>query len=184
MPTAWPAVRLTLLTFSSVSPPTLHTVHDPDLADQIRTALSILTSGRRPEAPAEARQRHIVNVLCDFCGKSFPNSWAYERHRTCTKLKGSLKNRLLLASYAQSGAIGNPSWYHGNGHAFSKSFTRPQRFLRLDSKISEISTWPAYFYEISSWVSNFAFFKNLENMTNTPTGSRIPSGVRHILTYF
>ena len=27
-------------------------------------------------APAEARQRHIANVLCDFCGKSFPNSWA------------------------------------------------------------------------------------------------------------
>ena len=110
-------------------------------------------------APAEARQRHIENVLCDFCGKSSPNSQAYEQHRTCTKLKGSLKNRLLLASYAQSGAIGNPSWYHGNGHAFSKSFTRPQRFLRLDSKISEISTWPAYFHEISTWVPNFAFFE-------------------------
>ena len=101
-------------------------------------------------APAEARQKHIVNVLCDFCGKSFPNSWTYEHrtctkivHRTCTKLKESLKNRLLLARYAQSGAIGNPSWYNGNGHAFSKSFTRPQRFVRLDSKISEISTWPA-----------------------------------------
>jgi len=40
-------------------------------------------------APAEARQRSIVNILCDFCGKSFPNSWAYERHRTCTKLKGT-----------------------------------------------------------------------------------------------
>jgi hypothetical protein len=40
-------------------------------------------------APAEARQRRIVNILCDFCGKSFPNSWAYERHRTCTKLKGT-----------------------------------------------------------------------------------------------
>jgi hypothetical protein len=26
-------------------------------------------------APAEARQRHIINILCDFCGKSFPNSW-------------------------------------------------------------------------------------------------------------
>ena len=25
-------------------------------------------------APAEARQRHIENVLCDFCGKSSPNS--------------------------------------------------------------------------------------------------------------
>ena len=104
---------------------------------------------------AEARQRHIVNVLCDFCGKSFPNSWAYARHRTCTKLKGNLKNLLLLASDAQRGAIGNPSWYHGNGHAFSKSFTR---FVRLDSKISEISTWPAYFHEISTWVPNFAFF--------------------------
>ena len=92
-----------------------------------------------------------------FCGKSFPNRWAYERHRTCTKLKGSWKNRLLLASDAQSGAIGNPSWYHGNGHAFSKSFTRPQRFVCLDSKISEISTWPAYFHEISTWVPNFAF---------------------------
>ena len=81
-------------------------------------------------APAEARQRHIVNALCDFGGKSFPNSWAYERHRAaCTKLKGSLKNRLLLASYIQSRAIGNPSWYNGNSHAFSKSFTRPQRFL-------------------------------------------------------
>ena len=64
-------------------------------------------------APAEARKRHIVNVLCKFCGKSFPNSWAYERHRTFTKHKGSLKNRLLLASYAQSGAIGNQSWYNG-----------------------------------------------------------------------
>ena len=25
-------------------------------------------------APAEARQRHIINVLC-VCGKSFPNRW-------------------------------------------------------------------------------------------------------------
>ena len=78
---------------------------------------------------AEARQRHIVNVLCYFCGKSFPYNWAYERHRTCTKLKGSfkLKNRLLLVSHGQSGAIGNPSWYHGNGHAFSKSLTRDRK---------------------------------------------------------
>ena len=53
-------------------------------------------------APAEARQRRIVNILCDFCGKTFPNSWAYERHRTCTKLKGSLKNRLLLATESQA----------------------------------------------------------------------------------
>ena len=37
----------------------------------------------------EAGERHIVNVLCKFCGKSFPNNWAYERHWTCTKLKGT-----------------------------------------------------------------------------------------------
>jgi hypothetical protein len=72
-------------------------------------------------APAEARQRHIINVLCDFCLKSFP-------HRTCTKLKRSLKNWLSLASDAQSGAMGNPLWYSGNGYTFSKSFTWPQRF--------------------------------------------------------
>ena len=60
-----------------------------------------------------------------FAENHFLYSWAYERHRKCTKLKGSLKNRLLLASYAQSGAIGNPSWYNGNGPAFSKSFTSP-----------------------------------------------------------
>ena len=108
-------------------------------------------------APAEARQRRIVNILCDFCGKTFPNSWAYERHRTCTKLKGT-------GCYSQAThkvellATRDQSWYHGNGHAFSKSLTRPQRFVRLDSKISEISTWPAHFHEISTWVPNFAFF--------------------------
>ena len=40
-------------------------------------------------APAAARQKRIVNVLCDVCGKSFSNTWSYERHRTCTKLKGT-----------------------------------------------------------------------------------------------
>jgi hypothetical protein len=40
-------------------------------------------------APVEASQRHVVYVLGDFCGKSFPNSWAHERHLACTKLKGA-----------------------------------------------------------------------------------------------
>ena len=42
-------------------------------------------------APAEARQRHIVNVLCfaTFAENHFLYSWAYERHRKCTKLKGT-----------------------------------------------------------------------------------------------
>ena len=128
-------------------------------------------------APAEARQRRIVNILWEFCGKSFPNSWAYERHRTCTKLKGSLKNRLLLASYAQSGAIGNPSWYNGNGHAFSKSFTRPQRFLRLDSKISEISTWPAYFTKSVLGSLILHFFWKFGKYDEHPDGIRDPVGV-------
>ena len=93
---------------------------------------------------------------------------------------GRVQNSEKLAvtrSDAQSGAIGNPSWYHGNGHAFSKSFTRPQRFVRLDSKNSEISTWPAYFHEISTWVPNFAFFRKYGKYDEHPDGIRDPVGV-------
>ena len=40
-------------------------------------------------ATAEARHWRIVYILCDFCGKSFPNSWAYERLGRIQKLKGT-----------------------------------------------------------------------------------------------
>jgi hypothetical protein len=60
-----------------------------------------------------------------------PNNWTYERHRTCTKLKGRLRKLLLLASDAQKGTIG---YHHGNVDAFLKSFAWPQRFVRLDFK--------------------------------------------------
>ena len=58
-----------------------------------------------------ASKAHRKSSLRAFAENHFltlANSWAYEQHRTCTKLKGSLKNRLLLASYAQNGAIGYP----------------------------------------------------------------------------
>ena len=105
--------------------------------------------------PAEARQRHIVNILCDFCGKSFPNSWAYERHRTCTKLKGNLRTGCysqathkveLFATRRGTMATAMLSRSLSQGHRGSYVL------------ISEISTWPAYFHEISTWVPNYASF--------------------------
>ena len=49
-------------------------------------------------------QRRIVNILCNFCGKSFPSNWgydSYERHWTCTNLEGTgcylqAKNKMEL----------------------------------------------------------------------------------------
>ena len=68
----------------------LHVAVDNDVFAKLPRCCSVDHPFRySAAAPAEARQRHIVNILCDFCGKSFPNSWAYERHRTCTKLKGT-----------------------------------------------------------------------------------------------
>jgi hypothetical protein len=91
-------------------------------------------------APAAARQRSITNILCDFCGKSFPNSFSYDTGCYLQATELVVRNWLLLASDTQSGAIGNQSWYHGNSHAFSKSFTRQQRLVCLDSKISKTRT--------------------------------------------
>jgi hypothetical protein len=36
---------------------------------------------------AKAPPSRIVDVVCDGCEKSFANTWAYERHRTCYKLR-------------------------------------------------------------------------------------------------
>ena len=64
-------------------------------------------------------------VLCLYWNPNTILKFQYRQYRHEVPV---MKNLLLLASYAQSVAMGNPSWYNGNCHAFSKSFTRPKRF--------------------------------------------------------
>ena len=88
-------------------------------------------------APAAARQKRIVNVLCDVCGKSFSNTWSYERHRTCTKLKGTscysqaTQKVELLATRRGNMATAMLSRSHSQGHTGA---------LCLDAKIRKICT--------------------------------------------
>ena len=89
-------------------------------------------------APAAAHQKRIVNVLCDVCGKSFSNSWAYERHRTCTKLKGTscysqaTQKVELLATRRGNMATAMLSRSLSQGHTGA---------LCLDARIRKICTW-------------------------------------------
>ena len=91
-------------------------------------------------APAAARQKRIVNVLCDVCGKSFSNTWSYERHRTCTKLKGTscysqaTQKVELLATRRGNMATAMLSRSLSHGH-------RGAALCRQEPKICKICTW-------------------------------------------
>ncbi len=54
-------------------------------------------------APAEAHQRSIVFILCDFCRKSFPNRWAFQRHWTC-KTNSYARLQLLFYDFQYFGS--------------------------------------------------------------------------------
>ena len=140
----------------------LHVAVDNDVfAKLLRFAQLILLFDIATSAavPAQARQRHIENVICDVCGKSFSNTWSYERHRTCTKLKGTscysqaTQKVELLATRRGNMATALLSRSHSQGHTGA---------LCLDAKIRKICTRSEKYVHASQILQILHNFFNLK----------------------
>ena len=65
----------------------LHVAVDNDVFARVPRCCIVLSQAAA--VPAEARQRSIVKIFATFAQNHFLAIWACERHRTCTKLKGT-----------------------------------------------------------------------------------------------
>jgi hypothetical protein len=159
----------------------LHVAVDNDVfAKLLRFAQLILLFDIATSAavPAQACQRHIVNVFCDVCGKSFSNSRAYERHWTCTKLKGTScysqatqKVELLATRRGNMAtAMLSQSLLHGHTGA-----------LCLDAKICKICTWSQKYVHASHILQ---ILQKYEKYDEHPDGIRDPVRVFVIFYIF
>ena len=124
-------------------------------------------------ASAAAHQKRIVNVLCDVCGKSFSNSWApaYERHRTCTKLKGTscysqaTQKVELLATRRGNMTTAMLSRSLSQGHTGA---------LCLDARIRKICTWSEKYVHASHILQ---ILQKFEKYDEHPDGIRYTESI-------
>ena len=139
---------------------------------------NLLINPMSSTAPAAARQKRIVNVLCDVCGKSFSNSWAYERHRTCTKLKGT-------SCYSQATQkVELLATRRGNMATAMLSRSLSQGHTGLMPKYAKYVLGPQNMKNMYMPHKFSIFCKNMKKTTNTRTGCCIPSGCSSYFAYF
>ena len=123
---------------------------------------------------AKAPPSRIVDVVCDGCEKSFANTWAYERHRTCYKLRGtkcySLETQKSELLATRRGNLSTAM--------LSRAASRRHRGcdIKLNPKISKC----CQILLIICYLSYFAYFDAM----NARPGRRDPVGCKYLFQVF